>query len=146
MIVAARTWTRFIALGDSVTEGWCDPVVGDGAPWFGWADRLALSLDADSRAAGGPRLEFANLAVRGRRVRHVVDEQAPAARAMGGDLVSIQVGGNDLMSFRIDPDELAASLEEEGVSGVVISTARVSILPYLAGQTPPGVDSMEVPK
>ena len=80
MIVAARTWTRFIALGDSVTEGWCDPVVGDGAPWFGWADRLALSLDADSRAAGGPRLEFANLAVRGRRVRHVVDEQAPAAR------------------------------------------------------------------
>ena len=111
MIVAARTWTRFIALGDSVTEGWCDPVVGDGAPWFGWADRLALSLDADSRAAGGPRLEFANLAVRGRRVRHVVDEQAPAARAMGGDLVSIQVGGNDLMSFRIDPDELAASLE-----------------------------------
>lgn len=106
-----------MALGDSITEGWCDPVMTDlagnpTAPWFGWADRLALLIDAHHRQADpGHRLEFANLAVRGRRIRHVVDEQVPAAIAMRPDLVSVLIGGNDLMSFRVDPDALAAHLE-----------------------------------
>lgn len=119
-----RTWTRYAALGDSITEGWRDPVVGHGEPWFGWADRLALAIDADARAAGGARLEFANLAVRGRRVRHVVEEQIPAAIAMRADLVSILVGGNDLMSFRIDPDVLADRLES-GVAALRSAGATV---------------------
>lgn len=124
MIVGTRTWTRYAALGDSVTEGWCDPVLGDGEPWFGWADRLALAIDADSRAAGGPRLEFANLAVRGRRVRHVVEEQIPAAVEMSADLVSILVGGNDLLSLRADPDGLAARLDA-GIADLRRSGATV---------------------
>lgn len=82
-----------------------------GEPWFGWADRLALEIDRRQRPDGGPRLEFANLAVRGRRVRHVVDEQVPAAIAMRADLVSMLVGGNDLSALRPDPDALAAQLE-----------------------------------
>lgn len=106
-----RIWTRYAALGDSITEGWCDPVVPDGEPWFGWADRLALAIDAHVRRLGGPRLEFANLAVRGRRVEHVVRDQIPAALDMRADLVSILVGGNDLLALRADPDELAARLE-----------------------------------
>jgi lysophospholipase L1-like esterase len=106
-----RQWTRFAALGDSITEGWCDPVIGAGEPWFGWADRLALEIDGHLRAHGRPRLEFANLAVRGRRVRHVVDDQIPAAIAMGADLVSVLIGGNDLSALRPDPDRLAAELE-----------------------------------
>jgi lysophospholipase L1-like esterase len=120
--VSATRWTRFVALGDSITEGWCDPVMTDLAgnptePWFGWADRLALLIDEHQntrRAAKGKarkRLEFANLAVRGRRIRHVVDDQIPAALEMGADLVSIMVGGNDLMSLKVDPDALAAQLE-----------------------------------
>jgi lysophospholipase L1-like esterase len=114
-------WTRFVALGDSITEGWCDPVLTDLAgnpaePWFGWADRLALLIDAHQKAGAPaasprPRLEFANLAVRGRRIRHVVDDQIPAAVAMRPDLVSVLIGGNDLMSLRVDPDALAAKLE-----------------------------------
>ncbi len=111
-----------MALGDSITEGWCDPVMTDLAggatePWFGWADRLALLIDAHQNAmraatdAPRRRLEFANLAVRGRRIRHVVEDQIPAAIAMRADLVSIMVGGNDLMSLRIDPDALADHLE-----------------------------------
>jgi lysophospholipase L1-like esterase len=106
-----RQWTRFAALGDSITEGWCDPVIGAGEPWFGWADRLALEIDGHQRAQGHARLEFANLAVRGRRVRHVVDDQIPAAIEMKADLVSVLVGGNDLSALRPDPDRLAAELE-----------------------------------
>jgi lysophospholipase L1-like esterase len=117
-------WTRFAALGDSITEGWCDPVVGDGEPWFGWADRLALEIDRSQRAAGAPRLEFANLAVRGRRVRHVVADQIPAAIAMRADLVSVLIGGNDLSALRPDPDALAAELET-GIAQLVASGATV---------------------
>jgi lysophospholipase L1-like esterase len=107
-----------VALGDSITEGWCDPVMTDLAgnptePWFGWADRLALLIDGHQRSAvaDASRLEFANLAVRGRRIRHVVDDQIPAAVTMRPDLVSVLIGGNDLMSLRVDPDALAAKLE-----------------------------------
>jgi lysophospholipase L1-like esterase len=120
----ARQWTRFAALGDSITEGWCDPVIGVGEPWFGWADRLALEIDRHQRSAGGPRLEFANLAVRGRRVRHVVDDQIPAAIAMRADLVSVLIGGNDLSALRPDPDRLAAELET-GVAQLARSGATV---------------------
>ena len=110
---APRRWTRFAALGDSITEGWCDPVVGRSEPWFGWADRLALEIDVHQRSRDpkAARLEFANLAVRGRRIRHVVDEQVPAAIAMRPDLVSVLIGGNDLSAVRVDPDALAAHLE-----------------------------------
>lgn len=117
-------FTRFAALGDSITEGWCDPVVGDGEPWFGWADRLALELDRTQREAGSPRLQFANLAVRGRRVRHVVDDQIPAAIAMKADLVSIVIGGNDLSALRPDPDALTAELEI-GVAELARSGATI---------------------
>lgn len=119
-------FTRFAALGDSITEGWCDPVVGRGEPWFGWADRLALELDRHQRAlhptAG--RLEFANLAVRGRRVRDVVAEQIPAAIEMRADLVSVLIGGNDLSALRPDPDRLAADLET-GIAKLAQTPATV---------------------
>jgi lysophospholipase L1-like esterase len=119
-----RAWSRFAALGDSITEGWCDPVIGSGEPWFGWADRLALEIDRHQRHRGGPRLEFANLAVRGRRVRHVVEDQIPAAIAMRADLVSVLVGGNDLGAIRPDPDRLAALLDA-GVERLTRSGATV---------------------
>jgi lysophospholipase L1-like esterase len=122
--ITARTWTRFAALGDSITEGWCDPVIGDGEPWFGWADRLALEIDGHQRTQGAPRLEFANLAVRGRRVRHVVEDQIPAAIAMRADLVSVLIGGNDLSALRPDPDRLAAELES-GIVRLALSGATV---------------------
>jgi lysophospholipase L1-like esterase len=108
-IVTAQ-WHRYIALGDSITEGFCDPIVGTGEPWFGWADRLATILDGNARLRGNP-FEYANLGVRGRRVRHVVEEQVPRAVELQADLVSVLIGGNDLMSPKSDPDALAAELE-----------------------------------
>jgi lysophospholipase L1-like esterase len=122
----AAQWTRFVALGDSITEGWCDPVVGPGEPWFGWADRLAHEIDGHQRARhpNARRLEFANLAVRGRRIRHVVEEQVPSAIAMRADLVSVLIGGNDLSAVRVDPDALAAHLET-GVAQLARSGATV---------------------
>ncbi|MDH6181295.1 lysophospholipase L1-like esterase [Microbacteriaceae bacterium SG_E_30_P1] len=104
-------WNRYVALGDSITEGLCDPIVGAGEPWLGWADRLAIILDGNARLSGSSSA-FANLAVRGRRVRHVVEEQVPRAIELRADLVSILIGGNDLMGAHADPDSLATEVEK----------------------------------
>lgn len=109
--MSRTTFTRYVALGDSITEGLCDAAPTRPGGWLGWADRLAAILDGDAALAGSS-LEFANLAVRGRRVADVVDEQIPQALALGPDLVSVLIGGNDLMSPSADPDLLAARLEE----------------------------------
>ncbi|MET4781431.1 SGNH/GDSL hydrolase family protein [Glaciihabitans sp. UYNi722] len=104
--MATAGWTRYVAVGDSITEGLCDAVAGDRERWMGWADRLAAILDS---ATGG--IEFANLAVRGRRVTDVLERQIPAAIALDADLVSVMIGGNDLMTAVADPDALAARIE-----------------------------------
>ncbi|WP_235201433.1 GDSL-type esterase/lipase family protein [Microbacterium sp. CH12i] len=99
-----RRWQRYVALGDSLTEGLCDPAP-DGA-LRGWGDRLALLL----AARGG--LHYANLAVRSRRVRDVCGEQLARARELSPDLVSILIGANDLVKSHADVAALAASLEK----------------------------------
>lgn len=104
-------WTRFVALGDSFTEGLWDQPDPDG-PCRGWADQLALALSRRRTAAGLAPLEYANLAVRGRLLRPLLLEQVPPARRMAPDLVSVIGGGNDLLRPDADPDRLAADLEQ----------------------------------
>ncbi|WP_259363232.1 glycosyltransferase [Microbacterium esteraromaticum] len=101
--VRGRRWSRYIALGDSLTEGLCDRTA-DGTE-RGWADRLALLL----AARGGIR--YANLAVRSRRVADVCGPQLERALELEPDLVSVFVGANDLVLIRADVDALAARLE-----------------------------------
>jgi lysophospholipase L1-like esterase len=98
-------WRRYVAVGDSFTEGLQDELP-DGS-MRGWADRLAQAL-ADR--AGEP-VEYANLAVRGRLLGRIIDEQLEPALALSPDLVSIVGGGNDLLRPGSDPDALAARLE-----------------------------------
>src|SRR5258708_3540916 len=96
----------FVALGDSFTEGLGDPYP-DGTGYRGWADRFAERLAADR-----PGLRYANLAVRGRLLREVADDQVPRAVAMAPDLVSLAAGGNDLLRPRADPDALAQVFDD----------------------------------
>jgi lysophospholipase L1-like esterase len=96
----------FAALGDSFTEGLDDPRA-DQQGYRGWADRFAQLL-----AAERPGLRYANLAVRGKVLRQVAEEQVPRAIAMSPDLVSVAAGGNDLLRFRSDPDALAQSFDD----------------------------------
>jgi phosphatidylinositol alpha 1,6-mannosyltransferase len=106
---ARRPWSRFVALGDSITEGLCDASRMPSGEYRGWADRLAQLL-----AHAGRRDEpfrYANLAVRSRRVRHLVEEQVPRALALRPQVVSILIGANDLVGRRVDPVAVAAELE-----------------------------------
>jgi lysophospholipase L1-like esterase len=95
----------FVALGDSFTEGFGD-LYEDGS-CQGWADRFARRLDVVT-----PGLRYANLAIRGKVVSQVADEQLPAALGLAPDLVSLAAGGNDLLRPTADPDALAAAFEQ----------------------------------
>lgn len=107
----APRWSRYLALGDSFTEGlWdSDPVQPD--LLRGWADLLAAHISLLRRAAGEPPLEYANLAVRGRLLRPIIEEQVPAALELRPDLVSLIGGGNDILRPSVDIDTVAADLE-----------------------------------
>lgn len=100
-------WTRFAALGDSFTEGLADDMRADGRH-RGWADRVAAELATQAAPAS---FEYVNLAIRGRLLPQVVEEQVPAALMLRPDLVSLGAGVNDALRPRFDLNALATLLD-----------------------------------
>lgn len=105
-----RVWSRYVAVGDSFTEGLNDADPQHPGRYVGWADRLAAHL-AERAAAQGRDFGYANLAVRGRLLDDIAGRQLDAALALRPDLVSIVGGGNDILRPRADVDALAARLD-----------------------------------
>jgi lysophospholipase L1-like esterase len=102
--VNAGTLSRYVAIGDSFTEGLDDQRV-DGS-LRGWADRVA-----DALAVSEPDFHYANLAVRSLRVEAIVADQVAAAITMRPDLVTIAGGGNDILCVRFPVDDVARRFE-----------------------------------
>lgn len=112
------TAVRFVAIGDSFTEG-----VGDELPdgsARGWAD---LTAQGWADALGEP-VEYANLAIRGRLIRPIVAEQLEPALALGPTHLSFNGGGNDMLRPRADigaiADEYLRVLERCDAAGVTL--------------------------
>jgi lysophospholipase L1-like esterase len=100
-----RVFSRYVAIGDSSTEGLDDP---DGrGNYRGWADRLATHVAA---AQSSPLL-YANLAIRGRSTRRIRDEQLEPALALRPDLVTLFSGTNDVVGRRFDADAVGRDVE-----------------------------------
>ncbi len=100
---------RYVAIGDSSTEGLDDPA-GDGT-FRGWANRLAERIAASQTLqTGASALLYANLGVRGKKTREIRDEQLERALAMRPDLVTLFAGTNDIVSRRVDLSAVAADL------------------------------------
>ncbi|WP_051951864.1 SGNH/GDSL hydrolase family protein [Actinacidiphila yeochonensis] len=102
-VSAVPGFASFVALGDSFTEGMSDRLP-DGS-YRGWADLLAGRL-----AAGTPGFRYANLAVRGKLIRQIADEQVDAAVAMRPDLVTLVGGLNDVLRPGCDVEAVCALL------------------------------------
>lgn len=98
------SFARYVALGDSSTEGLEDP--GENGRHRGWADRLAKHI---ARAQHAP-LAYANLAVRGRKTRQVLDQQLEPALAMRPDLATVFAGTNDIISRHANIDAVLTDL------------------------------------
>ncbi len=101
------SYHRYVALGDSFTEG-----VGDHDPRLpngvrGWADRVAEVL-----ATHAEDFRYANLAIRGRKMDAILAEQVEPALAMRPDLVTVYSGGNDILRPRVSIDALVGRYDE----------------------------------
>jgi len=96
---------RYVAIGDSSTEGLDDP---DGAGGFrGWADRLA-----EHAAEAYPGLCYANLAVRGKSAGEIAASQLAPAITMRPDLATVVAGMNDLLRTKWDAARVAGQVGE----------------------------------
>ena len=112
---------RYVAIGDSFMEG-----VGDVDPARpnevrGWADRVAEVF-----AARDPDFRYANLAIRGRQLRQILDEQLAPAVAMEPDLVTIYAGANDILRATVDLDGLVATYDD--AIGQLAATGAVVLM------------------
>jgi len=99
-------WTRYVAMGDSFTEGIGDPEPRSPGGNRGWADRVAEVL-----ASTTDEFAYANLAIRGRLLQQIIDEQVDTALALRPDLITISAGGNDIIRPNTDPDDIADRLD-----------------------------------
>lgn len=98
------SFARYVALGDSSTEGIDDP---DGAGGYrGWSQRLAERINA----AQGGGLLYANLATRGLTTRQVRRRQLDAALVLRPDLATVFCGTNDVTAPRFDAAAVAADI------------------------------------
>ncbi|THA77044.1 SGNH/GDSL hydrolase family protein [Streptomyces sp. A0642] len=98
-------YTSLVAVGDSFTEGMSD-LLPDGS-YRGWADVLATRL-----ATRTPGFRYANLAVRGKLIGQIVDEQVDVAAAMQADVVTLVGGLNDTLRPKCDMGMVRGRLEE----------------------------------
>lgn len=120
---ATPPYRRYVALGDSFTEG-----VGDRDPdrpngLRGWADRVAEVL-AVRAADAGEDFGYANLAIRGRKLVPVLEEQVDPAIALEPDLVTLYAGANDIVRPKVDLDALAVAYDE-GVARLATTGAQI---------------------
>ena len=130
-------YRRYVALGDSTTEGLEDRYP-DGA-YRGWADRLAELL-----APLEPDFRYANLAVRGKCAHQIRADQLDAAIALRPDLASILAGLNDVLRRTVDVDwiageidAMARGLREAGADLIVVTLpdpVRVNPLARIAAR------------
>jgi lysophospholipase L1-like esterase len=96
------TFRRYVAIGDSATEGLYD--LDHQGHNRGFADRLAQHI-ADGQ---DEPLEYANLAIRGLRMREIRTSQLDDALAMSPDLLTVIGGMNDVIAPRCDFDAIRA--------------------------------------
>jgi lysophospholipase L1-like esterase len=127
----------YVAIGDSFTEGLNDEMP-DGT-FRGWADRLAEIL-----AGGRSDFRYANLALRGKMLAEIMDEQLPIALEIKPDLVTLCAGGNDIIVPGADVDAVAerfeagvAELRAAGITVLIFNgpdTKQLSVMHVLRGK------------
>lgn len=133
-MTALHPWTRYVAIGDSFSEGIGDPEPDSPGGYRGWADRVAEVL-----AGQTDDFAYANLAIRGRLLQQIIDEQIEPALALHPDLITISGGGNDIIRPGTDPDEVSARFETaierlraDGATVVMFNGPDIGMTPVLS--------------
>lgn len=130
-------YSRFIVLGDSFSEGIGDEVHPDTGQYRGWADRVA-----DGLARHDDNFTYLNLAVRGKLIRQVVEDQLPIALKYATHdkvLVSFHAGANDLLrpsyNHEVATAQYADAVRELRATGADLVLFTVAEPPAGKGRT-----------
>ncbi|MFC4224705.1 SGNH/GDSL hydrolase family protein [Lysinibacter cavernae] len=102
---------KYVALGDSFTEGVGDDLPGGAYPGDrvrGWADLVAEGL---ARSSTDP-VYYANFAIRGRLLGPIIAEQLPPALALAPTIVTFNGGGNDILRPKANLAHLVAQVAD----------------------------------
>jgi lysophospholipase L1-like esterase len=119
-------YNRFVVCGDSYSEGMTDEMI-DGH-YRGWADRVA-----DVLAKKSPTFTYANLAVRGKLLPQVIEDQVPIALTFvtGPEtLISFHAGANDALRPGFD-QALAKERYQSAVRKLAASGATIMLFTVL---------------
>lgn len=126
-------WSRYVAIGDSFTEGIGDPEPRSPGGYRGWADRVAEVLSEQTED-----FAYANLAIRGRLLQQISDEQVDAALELKPDLITVSAGGNDIIRPGTDPDDVSRRFElmierlrRDGATVVMFNGPDIGMTPVL---------------
>ena len=126
-------WSRYVAIGDSFTEGIGDPEPESPGGHRGWADRVAEVLAEQTED-----FAYANLAIRGRLLQQISDEQVDAALELKPDLITVSAGGNDIIRPGTDADDVSRRFESmierlrsDGATVVMFNGPDIGMTPVL---------------
>ena len=127
-------WSRYVAIGDSFTEGIGDPEPQSPGGHRGWADRVAEVL-----STGSDDFSYANLAIRGRLLQQIIDEQVDVALELKPDLITVSAGGNDILRPGTDPDDISRRFEtmierlrSDGATVLMFNGPDIGMTPVLS--------------
>jgi len=142
--LSTRRFERYVALGDSSTEG-----IADGDPrtgYRGWSRRLAERI---ATSQGG--LLYANLGQRGLTTGEIRERQLDRALAMSPDLATVFSGTNDVLAPRFDVAEfgehsraLQTALRGQGATVLTFTLPDLTPLMPLARLFAPRIVAMNV--
>jgi lysophospholipase L1-like esterase len=112
----------YVALGDSAAQG-----IGASQPQLGYVGLVADRIQQET----GRKVRIVNLSVSGAKIQDVIDKQLPALKNYKPDLITVDIGANDVaghynpQTFQTEYDQLAAVLPKKTV---------VSNMPYFGGR------------
>jgi lysophospholipase L1-like esterase len=112
----------YVALGDSAAQG-----LGASTPDKGYVGQFAKQL---SQKEGRP-VHLINLSKSGARIKDVLNDQLPELAKLKPNVVTIDIGGNDIADYQSDKfrDEFSQLL------GRLPAGTFVANLPYFGGRT-----------
>lgn len=121
-------WKRFVAIGDSFTEGIGDEV--EGIALKSWIDHFVQLCEND--------IKYANLAKRGLVTKEIRSQQLEKALTFNPDLVSLIAGANDVLkgrwnhdAYKNDMEFMIDSLSKAGADIIIVNLPDFTVrLPF----------------
>lgn len=132
-LLAPSPWRRFVAIGDSITQGVGEPTRGYRD--LSMADRVAEALGRVQPDG----MNYLNVARIGALTAEIAAEQLHPALAFEPDLALVFAGGNDVLqgtfdgaAFEAQYDAMVVALQERGVDVItptMFDITKASVIP-----------------